>query len=146
MVGLLLGSVLTVANADLYKVVDEDGQVIYTNTPKKGAVRLQVTPPPASSSNKPKSIKQKLPRPKARATHIDDGRKAQIPPEAEDIRTKILQDELLREKALLAKAKEALGRVSKDRPNERFYLEAEVADHEKNIREIQKALTKLRGS
>lgn len=146
LVGLLLGSALTVANADLYKFVDEDGQVIYTNTPKKGAVRLQVTPPPASSSNGSKNIKQKLLRPKARATTIDDGRKAQIPPEAEDIRVKILQDELLREEALLAKAKEALEKASKDRPNEKFYLEAEVADHEKNIRAIQKALAKIRGS
>jgi hypothetical protein len=141
-----MGSALPLANADLYKIIDEDGQVIYTNTPKKGAIRLQTLPPSSPSYNKG-TLKNKTLR--GHTSPIDNNdveRKIQIAPEAEDIRVKILEDELLREEALLAKAKEALSQAPTGRPHEKAFLESEVADHTKNIREIQKALTKLRGS
>lgn len=143
-----MGSALPLANADLYKIIDEDGKVIYTNTPQKGAIRLQTLPPSSPSNKKgnlkPKNLRTHTPPQSANNKNVD--RKIQIAPGAEDIRIKILEDELLREEALLAKAKEALSQAHTDRPHEKIFLESEVVDHEKNIREIQKALTKLRGS
>lgn len=147
---LFLGLVAALpATADMYKYVDKDGHVTYSNIPIKGAKRINLDPlntvpaskaRPASSGNAGPSDFPKV-----------DGATQQ---KRDDMRRKVLQDELNEVQKRLEEAKKALAeqesvRLGGER-NYQKYLDRiqpykdEVARQEKNVEALQKELATTR--
>lgn len=141
------------AQADIYKTVDVAGRVVYSNKPMPGATLVVSEPRPRRERPNIKQVlgispgaKQALgipPRAK-RTQRQESPRNYLVVRESDDIRKKVLQEELLREESLLreimaAKSSgvgESLGNLS--------MVEALITQRQKNIQEIQAALGKLR--
>ncbi len=96
--------VSTNAQADIYKLVDAQGHVTYSNVKIKGATKLDIETPASSSdtkaANHEKRAKTSTP---ANFPKVD----AQTQSKRDDKRKSILQSELESEKAALADAKAA---------------------------------------
>ncbi len=146
---LVLGGLVTLAlaagpaGAEIYKYVDDEGRVTYTNVPRKGAKKLdiEVGSAPKSRSN---------PGP-ANFPRVD----SQTQRARDDMRRKILQDELASEEKSLADARLALKegeatRLPDEARNPQKYqdriqrLRETVARHERNIAALKKELAGLR--
>jgi hypothetical protein len=185
-IALVLATPLAYAQTTIYKHTDESGRVTYSNRPMKGATVLDLEPlsqipivaRPATASAKPAdTMAERLaakpavavvtPRPLATTVaSIDrDTQKGR-----DEVRRKILQDELSQEEATLAQARKALlqeqqnptliaavrvaqqaaeptpaqqaeMRANIDRASGRIRgLQATVAEHEKNIEALKKEL------
>ena len=181
-----LASPLALAQATIYKHVDESGRVTYTNKPMKGAIVLELEP---LSTLPILGVPGALPeRPAAKATERTAAKPsvAVVTPKPlptivasidretqrgrDDVRRRILQDELTQEEKSLEKAKQALlderrnptliaavrvaqqaadptpaqqaeMRANIDRASGRIRgLQATVAEHEKNIEALKKEL------
>lgn len=131
------------AAAEIYKFVDENGRVTYTNIPKKGAKKLDVgidTP----ARNRANAGPANFPR-------VD----SQTQKKRDDLRRQILEDELSTEQKALAEAQKALkdgeaARLPGEANNAQKYLERvkklrdRVARHEQNIDALRKELTEFR--
>ncbi|HEU4709084.1 MAG TPA: DUF4124 domain-containing protein [Methylophilaceae bacterium] len=151
----LLGSIHP-AWAEIYKKVDENGHVTYSNVPIKGGVKLDLEPPvstaPASPAAKPR-VKTPTPANFPRVDKETQNRR-------DDKRKQILTEELESEKQALEDAKKAYaegestpevyrtkdGKIRRNVPKyeEKMQrLQAEVEAHEKNIQLLQKELSTL---
>lgn len=137
------------AHAEIYKSVDENGHVTYSNVPSKGASKLELDPtPPASPAAKPKAQPTPSNFPKV------DG---QTQKKRDDQRKKILQEELEAEQAALTEAKQAYAEgeskpeVYRGAGGKTFRnvvkfeekmqrLQADVDAHERNVQLLQKEL------
>ena len=85
------------AYAEIYKHVDPDGRITYSNAPMKGAKRLYLDPPLSPSAKARVATPDNFPKVDSRAQKERDlGRR------------KILEDELAAEEKLLAEAGQAL--------------------------------------
>ncbi|MDO8291289.1 MAG: DUF4124 domain-containing protein [Gallionella sp.] len=141
------------AQADIYKAVDENGHVTYSSTPIKGGKKIILEPlptmvPPARS--------------RTAASHDDfpkvDG---ETQKGRDDKRRKILQDELSTEEKLLEEARQSLGEgeensevyMGKDGKTYRNVakyeekikaLNDQVERHQKNIEALKIELSKLK--
>jgi hypothetical protein len=122
-VAVSLASPLAFAQATIYKHVDESGRVTYTNRPMKGAIVLDLEPlgtlpgqaavsgAPEKSARTPDRVAARhavaVVTPRALATTV-----ASIDRETQkgrdDVRRRILQDELAQEEKSLALARKAL--------------------------------------
>lgn len=145
--------------AEIYKKIDENGHVTYSNVPIKGGVKLNLEPPistndaPAASSNRTKRARTPTP---ANFPRVDKATQSK----RDDKRRQILLDELETEKKALEDAKKAYAEgkavpeVTKTpdggtRRNVGKYeekmqrLQTEVAVHEKNVELLQKELDSL---
>lgn len=136
------------ALADVYKYVDENGNVTFTNTPVKGAKRIFIEPAPnqpSKSANTPKSsvsnsTPKSFPRVSAGTQKTRDVN-----------RKRILQDELATEERLLSKSQQALAEAeSKSRtdstaitPAKLTLLRDNVTLHQKNISALQDEIGKI---
>lgn len=145
------------AFAEIYKRVDADGRVTYSNTKTKGATRLELDPDantiandrPKASTNKRTATPEGFPK-------VDK----QTQNQRDDKRRDILQSELEAEKAALDQAKKAYaegeskpevfktanGKTLRNVPkfDEKMRnLQAEVDVHQKNIELLQKELDSL---
>ncbi|MBX3672930.1 MAG: DUF4124 domain-containing protein [Rhodocyclaceae bacterium] len=187
-VAVSLAPALADAQTTIYKHVDESGRVTYTNRPMKGAIVLDLEPlstipgiaPQAAGTGKaPASEKLSVtpavavvtPRglPNAVASVDRDTQKGR-----DDVRRKILQDELAQEEKSLAEVRKSLlqeqqnptliaavrvaqqatdptpaqqaeMRAAIDRASGRIRgLQATVAEHEKNIEALKKELGALK--
>lgn len=160
---LTLGSIALCHNAyaEIYKRVDEDGRVTYSNSKTKGAVRLELDPDANTiSNNRPKPSTSK------RTATPDAFPKVnkQTQSQRDDKRKEILQSELEAEKTALADAKKAYaegesnpevyqkknanGTTSTFRNVPKFdekmkNLQADVDNHQKNIELLQKEIDAL---
>ncbi|MBS1156412.1 MAG: hypothetical protein H6R07_2336 [Proteobacteria bacterium] len=151
---ILLGSP---AWADIYKHVDEHGNITFTNTPVRGAQRIFVEPGYAAprQANKAKNGEAGTPRVNTPSpTHfprVDSGTQK----ERDVNRQRILQDELASEQRLLAEQKKALAdaetnRSAEEKANPQKYLERigrlreRLQLHEKNVAALQIELGKNR--
>lgn len=142
-ISLLLFGCLTTLNvqAEIYKHVDADGRVTYSNIPIKGAQKLNLDPLPVVPAHKPKVS---APSP-AGFPKVD----ADTQKRRDDMRHKILEDELATEDRLLAEAKQALaeaeatqvGRDSRNLPQKFLdrlrQLKDNVTLHERNIHALK---------
>ncbi|WP_043650472.1 DUF4124 domain-containing protein [Chitinilyticum litopenaei] len=159
---LVLASPL--ALADIYKYVDENGNVVFTNerNPPKGAQRVYIdtpsviysgSPPPKRSSSNSGSSggtqKVNTPSP-ANFPKVD----AETQRSRDSNRKRILQDELSNEQSLLTQARKALGdaegnKSADEKANPSKYLERlgrlreTVVMHEKNVAALQKELSRV---
>jgi len=131
------------ASAEIYKYVDENGRITYTNIPKKGAKKLDLDP---ISAAKTRNSTGPADFPK-----VDD----QTQKKRDDLRKQILQDELASEEKSLADAQKALGegektRLADEAKNPQKYLDrikklkSNVSLHEKNIAALKKELGGLK--
>jgi hypothetical protein len=135
------------AQADIYKSVDADGNVTYSSTPIAGGKKLNLEPLPTMVP--PAKASEGFPRVDSETQKGRDG-----------TRRKILQDELDAEKKLLETAKQNLsdaesnpevfqGQGGKTYRNVAKYdekvkpLQAEVDLHTKNVEALETELSKL---
>ncbi|MCB5186016.1 DUF4124 domain-containing protein [Methylobacillus gramineus] len=143
-------SLAHIAYADIYKSVDENGHITYSNVPSKGAAKLEIDPAPPANTQANK--------PKAQATPSNFPRvDSQTQKKRDDQRKKILIDELEAEKEALEEARKAYAE-GESKPevyrgaNGKTYrnvvkfeekmqqLQANVDAHEKNVQLLQKEL------
>lgn len=155
----------TVALADIYKYVDENGNVTYTNSPVKGAQRVYIEQPNVISSGSGSSSGKRSTNTSRNSN--DSGQKVTPPSPAnfpkvdsetqrsrDSNRKRILQDELANEQTLLNDTKKALSdaentKTAEEKANPSKYLERigrlreNVVMHEKNIAALQKELSRV---
>ena len=132
------------ARADIYKKVDEDGRVTYSNVPSKGAQKLNLEPLNTVPSSKPNT------QPPGNFPRVD----AETQKSRDNVRRKILEDELSQETAQLEEAKKALAEAESVRlggeRNYQKYLDRvqpfrdAVAEHQKNIDALKQELAGLK--
>lgn len=140
------------AQAEIYKSVDAEGHVTYSSTPSKGAKKLGLEPlAPPSRSSRPSGFPPPLRSSRARDTatprdfpKVDSGTQKR----RDDIRYKILTDELSAEEKLLAEARASLKQVeiSRDAKSEgrQHALQDEVKLHVQNISALQTELSHIK--
>ena len=133
------------AHAEIYKYVDENGRVTYSNLPIKGGKKLDLPNLNTVQGVKPSQTATPGDFPKV------DGKTQR---ERDDIRRKILEDELKSEEKNLADAEVALkeGEATRlgDERNYQKYLDRvqrlkdEVEQHRQNVAAIRKELANQR--
>lgn len=144
---LIIGLIVSLpVHAEIYKYVDESGQVTYTNLPRRGAKRLNLEPAETTAAparKKEASTPANFPR-------VDSNTQRK----RDDLRRSVLQDELLTEERNLAeaiaaqKAGEALrsgeqaGSTSWRARTDK--LRDAVKRHEDNIRALKKELASIK--
>jgi len=131
------------AHAEIYKYVDESGRVTYSNVPIKGGKKVDL--PEVSTVPGPKPSKTPSNFPK-----VDD----KTQKDRDDVRRKILEDELKTEEKALAEAQQALQegesvRLGGEKNYQKYLdrvqgLKDNVEQHEKNVAAIRKELSGLR--
>lgn len=150
---LLLLATLTAASADaaIYKYVDENGRVTFTDVYRKGAKRMDLQDgggsPPSTPPSGGKAARTPSPADFPRIDGATQKRR-------DDIRRQVLQDEIASEKREAASAKQQLALGLRLMPGERASspgyidrvkkLREEVARHEQNVAAIQRELNNLR--
>ncbi|PHV10368.1 DUF4124 domain-containing protein [Chitinimonas sp. BJB300] len=133
---LLITCFVLPAVADIYKHVDKDGQVTYSNIPIKGAKRMELDPLPPNSVPAPRSGQSRAannPTPgnfprvdSATQKNRDEGRR------------QILQDEMASEQKLLTESRQRLTAAPQDAK-----LRDKTLFHEKNIETLQKEIARV---
>ena len=133
------------AGAEIYKKVDEDGRVTYSNVPSKGAQKLNLEPLNTVPASKPKTQSpDNFPKVDSDTQKGRDYKRRQI-----------LESELAQEMNQLEEAKKALAegqevRLGDERHNYQKYLDRvqrlkdAVAEHEKNIDALREEMAGLR--
>lgn len=132
--------------ADIYKSVDTEGRVTYSNIPSRGAKRIEVGVPSSNSGHKASvaSTPADFPR-------VDSSTQKS----RDSVRRRILSDELATEEKLLAEVQSAYKRGNPDLlPGEQTtspkYIERvgklrdSISLHEKNIVALKQELTALK--
>ena len=138
--------------AEIYKYVDENGQVTFTDVYKKGAKRIDLPGAPAPLSaggGKPAKRASYNPSP-ADFPRIDPGTQKR----RDDIRRQVLQDEISGERRNADEAHRQLALGERLQPGERATdatylnrvnkLRATVQQHEQNVASIQRELANLK--
>lgn len=148
---LLLCAVLAApAQAQIYKYVDENGQVTFTDVYRKGAQKIELPGAPAPvPAPKPAAPGTTTPSP-ANFPRIDAGTQKR----RDDIRRQVLQDEMESERRNVEEARRQLTLGERLLPGERATdpgylnrvsrLRAAVQQHEQNVAAIQRELANLR--
>lgn len=140
------------ARAEIYKNVDANGHVTYSNVPSKGAKKLDLEPPASTGFDSKPRTRTATPSP-SDFPRVD--KQTQVQRDLK--RKKILEEELATEKKVLEDAKKA---YAENQANAEFFrannlkepgniikydenlkrLEAEVESHKKNVELLQKEL------
>jgi len=139
------------AQAEIYKYVDENGQVTFTDVYRKGAKRIELpgAPAPLSAGNKTPRRASYTPSP-TDFPRIDAGTQKR----RDDIRRQVLQDEIAGERRNADEARRQLALGERLQPGERATdatylnrvnkLRATVRQHEQNVASIQRELANLK--
>lgn len=151
------------AHAEIYKHVDADGRVTYSNVPSKGAVKLNLEPPVqsgggggGSSSGAAPAQKAKVPTP-ANFPRVDQNTQRA----RDDKRRQILEEELAAERKALDEAKknyaegESTPEIYKGKDGKTYrnmakfdekmkQLSEQVDLHQQNIQLLEKELGNLK--
>lgn len=122
----ILGMAAFAAQAEIYKSVDADGHVTYSNIPTKGAKRLNVEPLTT------------LPRP-TQDFKVDDRTQKR----RDETRYKILREELNAEQGRLEQSRKALATGGVGEATAQRYRN-DVILHEKNIEALKKEISNLK--
>lgn len=139
------------AQAEIYKYVDENGQVTFTDVYRKGAKRIDLpgAPAPLPSASKAPKKASYSPSP-ADFPRIDPGTQKR----RDDIRRQVLEDEIAGERRNADEARRQLQLGERLLPGERASdstyqnrvkkLQATVQQHEQNVISIQRELANLK--
>ena len=149
---LLLCVLLTSpVQAEIYKYVDENGQVTFTDVYKKGARRIELpgAPEPQPDGSKASRRASYNPSP-ANFPRIDAGTQKR----RDDIRRQVLQDEIAGERRNADEARRQLALGERLQPGERATdasylsrvkkLRDTLQQHEQNVASIQRELVNLK--
>lgn len=127
-----------IAHAQIYKTVDSQGNISYSNTPVPGGKRVELEPPTV------------IPGPKAKPAAPRTAASATAKASRDATRRQLLETELQSETKQLEEAKQRLVegeavRLGNERNFQKYLdrvqgLKDEVAVHEKNVAAIQKQL------
>jgi hypothetical protein len=139
------------AQAEIYKYVDENGKVTFTDVYKKGGKRIEVPGAPAPLRNREKAPRRASYNPSpADFPRIDVGTQKR----RDDIRRQVLQDEISAERRNADEARRQLALGERLQPGERATdasyvnrvnkLRAAVQQHEQNVASIQRELANLK--
>ena len=140
------------AQAEIYKYVDENGQVTFTDVYKKGAKRIDLPGAPTTLSNGGSKASRRAsynPSP-TDFPKIDAGTQKR----RDDIRRQVLQDEINGERRNADEARRQLALGERLQPGEKATdasylnrvkkLQAEVRQHDQNVSSIQRELANLK--
>ncbi|MFZ5556266.1 MAG: DUF4124 domain-containing protein [Pseudomonadota bacterium] len=155
---VLLFATAGTAHADIYKYVDEDGRITFTNIYRKGAVKVEVESAgqaPAAASKPKAGAGTAKAKPAAVSPASFPRVSAQTQKQRDDARRRILDQELASESRLLEQARGALAQGKAVRPgDERSDYQAYIARvqrlmetvqlHEQNVLAIQQEISLLR--
>ncbi|MEW6415051.1 MAG: DUF4124 domain-containing protein [Pseudomonadota bacterium] len=148
---LLLTAILAApVQAQIYKYVDENGQVTFTDVYRRGAQKIDLPGAPAPlPSARPAAPRAVVPSP-ANFPRIDAGTQKR----RDDIRRQVLQDEMESERRNAEEARRQLALGERLQPGERATdpsylnrvsrLRAALQQHEQNVSAIQRELANLR--
>lgn len=138
------------AQAEIYKYVDENGQVTFTDVYRKGAKRIELPGAPAPLQSVGKAPARASGPSPANFPRIDAGTQKR----RDDIRRQVLQDEIDGERRNADEARRQLALGERMQPGERATdasylsrvnkLRASVQQHEQNIVSIQRELANLK--
>ncbi len=150
---LLMLALAGSAEADIYKHIDEHGNITFTNTPIKGAQRILIEPSRAAirPAAKPSAVTERA----ATTPHSFPRVDADTQKERDINRRHILEEELSSEQRLLSERKKELTnaeimRTTEEQNSPKKYVERlgrlreSLLLHEKNISALQSELAKLR--
>ncbi len=141
----------TPAQAEIYKYVDENGQVTFTDVYRKGATRIVLpgAPAPLPSAEKAPRKASYTPSP-ADFPRIDPGTQKR----RDDIRRQVLEDEIAGERRNADEARRQLALGERLQPGERATdmtylnrvnkLRSTVQQHDQNVVSIQRELANLK--
>lgn len=146
------------AMADIYKYTDENGNVTFTNTPIKGAVRIMSESNPTTNARRPSGDSgnvSKSPRVAAPSPLNFPKVDAATQKSRDSNRKVILAEELTSERGLLSKAQKSLQeaeatKTAAEQANPKLYLERigrlreTMMMHEKNIAALQSEINRVR--
>lgn len=145
----LLCGISTAQANTIYKYVDKDGRVTFTNIPIKGAKPFLVTPS-SGGGNGSNGIANSNPNPSAAPAAPSTPRQQSagnipsVKPETQRNRdrgrNRILQDELANEQKALADARKALQTAGNADATQKRKLQDEITDRERNISALQSEL------
>lgn len=146
----LLGVHAGGVQAAIYKTVDAEGNITYSNVPSKGALRLDIDPPspgaggkadkPARASKTPTPAG--FPRVDSQTQSLRDDKRKQILLSELEIEQKALQDA---KKAYVESAPKLQGKDPGAQPGEALQrLQADISNHESNVQLLQKELSTLK--
>ncbi len=137
------------AHAEIYKYVDENGQVTFTDVYRRGARRIDLPGEPQGLSGKPQKRASLNPSP-ANFPRIDPATQRK----RDDIRRQVLQDEIASERKNADDARRQLTLGERlqvgERATDSTYinrvarLRDSVNQHEQNISAIQRELNNLK--
>jgi hypothetical protein len=140
------------AQAEIYKYIDESGNITFTDVYKKGAKRVDLPSAPAQQSGSGKSSTRRAsytPSP-ADFPRIDAGTQKR----RDDIRRQVLQDEIAGERKNADEARRQLALGERLAPGEKATdssyvnrvnkLRESVKQHDQNVASIQRELANLK--
>lgn len=132
----------SLAYAEIYKMVDAEGRVTYSNVKIKGAKKLQLEPADTNFGNEPAGEKKRTPSTRtatpASFPKVDSGTQNQ----RDGKRKEILQSELDAEKAALEESKKA---YAEGESNPEVYQQKNADGTSKTFRNVAKFQEKLKG-
>jgi hypothetical protein len=139
------------AQAEIYKYVDENGQVTFTDVYRKGAQKIELPgAPSAAPAGKTGSRRASYAPSPANFPRID----AATQTRRDDIRREVLQEEIAGERRNAEEARRQLTLGERLQPGERATdatylnrvskLRAAVQQHEQNVAAIQRELANLK--
>ncbi len=133
--------------AEIYKFIDDQGNVTYTNMPRPGARKLDldVSPPPKATSPKDTTAGKK---PAGSVSSPSPVYFPRVDPNTQrrrdDMRRQLLMEELASEQRNLDAARRALANASRQPGADLNKLADGVRLHEKNIEMLNKELSLIR--
>jgi hypothetical protein len=131
-------------HAEIYKFVDENGNVTYTNMPRPGAKKLQLGP----LSGKPAATETKVGKPRSATSNPTPGYFPRVDPgtqrKRDDMRRQLLVEELSSEQRNLSAAQTAYASGRRQPGADVNRLMDAVRLHEKNIEMLNKELAHIR--
>jgi len=138
------------AQAEIYKYVDENGQVTFTDVYRKGAKRIELPGAPAPLPSAGKAPARASGPSPANFPRIDAGTQKR----RDDVRRQVLQDEIDAERRNADEARRQLALGERPQAGERATdpsylsrvnrLRASVQQHEQNVVSIQRELANLK--
>lgn len=139
------------AQAEIYKYVDENGQVTFTDVYRKGGRRIALPPPPAPLREETKPATKASHQPsRSDFPRIDSATQKR----RDDLRRQVLQDEIEGERRNADEARRQLELGERlqpgESPTDETYrsrvkkLRATIDQHERNVAAIQRELANLK--
>lgn len=136
-----------VGQAEIYKFIDDQGNVTYTNLPRPGAKKLDLDLPPAPAAVVPKDAAAGK-KPRSSATSPSPAYFPRVDPNTQrrrdDMRRQLLMQELASEQRNLDAARRALATATRQPGADLDKLADNVRLHENNIRMLNKELSLIR--